>query len=101
MVATSSEPTNTVAAGAPHPLSIDNSNDTLPLDWSDSRKRLVVVVISGMSFVVYATSFPFACISYLLFSELYHYLLSELQLLNVLELAGFLVTNHFSQKSNL
>jgi hypothetical protein len=36
-------------------LNINNGEKTLPIDWSESRKRLVVVIISGMSFVVYAT----------------------------------------------
>lgn len=37
-------------------LSVHDDDRTLPLNWSESRKRLVVVIISGMSFIVYATT---------------------------------------------
>ncbi|KAH8693353.1 major facilitator superfamily domain-containing protein [Phaeosphaeriaceae sp. PMI808] len=48
----SSDSAHPAVAEAPNQLSINNGDKTLPLNWGESRKRLVVVIISGMSFIV-------------------------------------------------
>lgn len=43
---------NQPALSAPEQLEAIGEDDALPLNWSETRKWLIVVTISGMSFIV-------------------------------------------------